>query len=81
MLLARSIARGPESDAGVAMNPQIRAVQEALNSGQDLLGQLLEHTPAPVAIFDRDMRYIMASRRYATDFHLDTQSLVGRLHY
>jgi PAS domain S-box-containing protein len=42
----------------------------------------VEHTPAAIAVFDREMRYLAVSRRFAIDFRLppDTQ-LIGKSHY
>jgi PAS domain S-box-containing protein len=42
----------------------------------------VEHTPAAIAMFDSEMRYLAVSRRFAIDFHLppDTQ-LIGKSHY
>lgn len=42
----------------------------------------LKHAPLGIAIFDRDMRYLAASRQYLTDQHLPADMpLIGRLHY
>jgi PAS domain S-box-containing protein len=42
---------------------------------------LLEHTQAAIAMFDRDMRYVVASRGWYEQYGLGTESIVGRSHY
>lgn len=52
-----------------------------LAANEEQLKLLIRHTPAAVAMFDRDMRYIMMSERWAKDYGLEAQDLLGRLHY
>jgi PAS domain S-box-containing protein len=52
-----------------------------LNYQQKQLRMLIEHTPAAVAMFDLNMCYVAASRRWREDYHLQSQPLLGRSHY
>ena len=55
--------------------------QAALRASEARLRLFVEHSPAAVALFDRDMRYIQASRRWMTDFALGDRDLHGISHY
>jgi PAS domain S-box-containing protein len=57
------------------------AAEERLRTSEARLRLLVEHTPAAVALFDREMRYLAVSRRYAQDYRLSEPDLVGRCHY
>ncbi len=41
----------------------------------------IQHTPAAVAILDKNMCYLEASDRWLTDFHLTGKKIIGRNHY
>jgi PAS domain S-box-containing protein len=45
------------------------------------LRSFVEHTPAPVAMLDREMRYVVVSRRWLSDYRLAEKDLVGKSHY
>lgn len=48
---------------------------------QYLLQQFVEYAPAAVAMFDRDMRYLVASRRWLNACGLGEQNIIGCYYY
>ena len=60
--------------------PSIPA-QPLLTNEQSLLRLFIKHTPAAIAMFDTEMRYIQVSDRFLTDYDLQGQDLAGRSHY
>ncbi len=58
-----------------------RSLSEAsLREAQQRTRMFLEDAPVAVAMLDRDMRYLLASRRWMQDFGLGSQLIEGRAH-
>jgi PAS domain S-box-containing protein len=58
-----------------------KRAEEALAQSRDLLTSFVEHTPAAVAMLDKDFRYLAVSRRWLQDYRLGDQNLIGKHHY
>ena len=52
----------------------------ALGDREQLMSTFVRHVPAAVALFDRDMRYLVASQRWLSEFGLSADAVVGHLH-
>ena len=56
-------------------------VEEAVKTNEALLRLFIKHTPAAIAMFDTEMRYLQVSDRFLTDYDLEGQDLIGKSHY
>ena len=58
-----------------------KEAEEAATRSHDMLKSFVEHTPAAVAMLDKELRYVAASKRWLQDYRLGEQNIIGRHHY
>ncbi|MEO5777551.1 MAG: PAS domain S-box protein [Flavobacterium sp.] len=51
------------------------------SSRETQLDLFIEHSPASLAMFDNEMRYVMTSRRWIADYNLFGQDIIGKTQY
>ena len=55
--------------------------EKIIRFSRDQLRDFIENTPAAIAMCDRDMRYLVVSRKWYQDFRLKDATIVGKSHY
>lgn len=53
----------------------------ALQESEERLRLFIEHAPASLAMFDKNMRYIAVSRRWQAEYDLKREHIIGCSHY
>jgi len=58
-----------------------KSVEEKLESSEERFRLFVKHTPAAVAMFDREMRYLAVSDRWLKDYNIMDEEVLGKSHY
>lgn len=77
----KKISSIPPSSVLTTEQTRLMRFEEAVKTNEALLRLFIKHTPAAIAMFDTDMRYLQVSDRFLTDYDLEGQDLIGKSHY
>ncbi|WP_051287388.1 PAS domain-containing hybrid sensor histidine kinase/response regulator [Algoriphagus mannitolivorans] len=67
---------------GIAVDiTEKRKVEIELINEKSRLSAFVKHTPAAVAMLDRDLNYLAVSNRWVNEFKLQESEVIGRSHY
>ena len=86
MVTGQVVERNPDGQGTIVRGclmdiTERKQVEQALFRNEHLLRLFVENSPAAIAMFDCDMKYIIASHRYLIDYELEKQEISGRSHY
>ena len=74
--VGRPLVRGLAHDV-----TEQRVAERKVREREERLQLFVQHVPAAVAVFDREMRYLQASRRWLDDYGVGDREICGISHY
>ncbi|WP_339881240.1 PAS domain S-box protein [uncultured Algoriphagus sp.] len=78
----RDVEDKPVGYLGIAIDITDKSkIEKDLITEKSRLNAFVMHTPAAVAMLDKEMRYIAASNQWKKDYYLSGQEIIGRSHY
>ncbi|MBS4027434.1 MAG: PAS domain S-box protein, partial [Ignavibacteriales bacterium] len=58
-----------------------KLIEERIRNNEEQLQLFIEHTPASIAMFDTEMKYLVASRQWHVNYNLREENIIGKSHY
>ncbi|MGK7889506.1 MAG: PAS domain S-box protein [Leptolyngbyaceae cyanobacterium] len=71
----------PNAEELQQINEALQQEIEHRRQAEEQLQLFVRHTPAAIAMLDRDVRYVLHSDRWLQDYGLESQDIIGRSHY
>ena len=82
IMLSPLEGEGGTQTLAVIRDITVRKQSELLiKESEEKLRLFAAHAPASVAMFDREMRYLVASRQWFVDYKIEGRDIIGRSHY
>lgn len=69
------------TDTLLMLSAEQKQAQDRMARSERLLRMFVEHSPAAIAMFDRNMNYIVVSHRYLQDYRIPNRNIIGRSLY
>src|SRR5205085_12184412 len=60
---------------------QRKLLEQRAREQEEQIRLFVKHTPAAIAMFDNQMRYMVASDRWYRDYGLEGSDIIGKSHY
>lgn len=58
-----------------------KKIEKALKNSEKQLQFFVKHTPAAIAMFDKQMNYMVVSDQWYKDYKIEGQDIIGKCHY